>query len=288
MVKSNPPTARARYIANLVRATRDERGFKAADVADHLGKTAATLSRYESGEYPIPGDVFMQLLDLYGIDDAIERASLIEMNENATKRGWVDGFKPYIQNLSNNIWMEGEAERLQVLELTAMPGITQTKDFAEALISSGPNRDNPTVVKRQVEARLLRGRTLERQNGPDVQLLLHESLLDQRVGGDDVTAGQLRRLLEINQLANAEVRLLPANSWAHIAAGIVVGYTVFHLPEPLPSVVYIDSSAAAIYEEDPDIDLFKSTFDALWAEVALTSEASADRIVNELKDVTTT
>lgn len=288
MVKSNPPTARARYIANLVRATRDERGFKAADVADHLGKTAATLSRYESGEYPIPGDVFMQLLDLYGIDDTIERASLIEMNENATKRGWVDGFKPYIQNLSNNIWMEGEAERLQVLELTAMPGITQTKDFAEALISSGPNRDNPTVVKRQVEARLLRGRTLERQNGPDVQLLLHESLLDQRVGGDDVTAGQLRRLLEINQLANAEVRLLPASSWAHIAAGIVVGYTVFHLPEPLPSVVYIDSSAAAIYEEDPDIDLFKSTFDALWAEVALTSEASADRIVNELKDVTTT
>lgn len=288
MVKSNPPTARARYIANLVRATRGERGFKAADVADHLGKTAATLSRYESGEYPIPGDVFMQLLDLYGIDDTIERASLIEMNENATKRGWVDGFKPYIQNLSNNIWMEGEAERLQVLELTAMPGITQTKDFAEALISSGPNRDNPTVVKRQVEARLLRGRTLERQNGPEVQLLLHESLLNQRVGGDDVTAGQLRRLLEINQLANAEVRLLPANSWAHIAAGIVVGYTVFHLPEPLPSVVYIDSSAAAIYEEDPDIDLFKSTFDALWAEVALTSEASADRIVNELKDVTTT
>jgi hypothetical protein len=65
----------------------------------------------------------------------------------------------------------------------------------------------------------------------------------------------------------------------------VVGYTVFRLPEPLPDVVYIDSSAAAIYEEDPDIDSFKSTYDALWNDVALSSKASSERIAEELKEV---
>jgi hypothetical protein len=230
----------------------------------------------------------MSMLDLYGIDDPIERASLIEMNEDAPNRGWVDGFKPYIQNLANNVWMEGEAEQIQVLELVVMPGITQTKRFAHALISNGPNRDDPKAVSRQVEARLLRGRILEKRNAPEIQLLLHESILAQRVGGTEVTAEQLRRLLEINELPRAQVRLLPHDSWAHITAGIGVGYTVFHLPDPLPAVVYIDSAAAAIYEEDPDIDLFKSTYDALWTDVALSSEASAERIAEELKDVEST
>ncbi|MCC3762597.1 helix-turn-helix domain-containing protein [Glycomyces sp. TRM65418] len=285
MVKSNPPTTRARYIASLMRETREKRKLKAAGVADHLGKTAATISRYESGEYPIPGDTFIDLLDLYGIDDPIERASLIEMNEDAPKRGWVDGFKPYIHNLANNVWMEGEATKVQILELVVAPGITQTRNYAHALISNGPNKHDPTAVKRQVEARLLRSRILESPNAPEVELLMHESILDQRVGGDEVTAEQLERLLAVSGLPNVTLRLLPRESWAHLAAGIVVGYTVFHLPEPLPSVVYIDSSAAAIYEEDPDIGLFKDTFDALMADVALSAEVSTKRIAKELKDV---
>jgi hypothetical protein len=77
----------------------------------------------------------------------------------------------------------------------------------------------------------------------------------------------------------------PAFSWAHIAAGIVVGYLIFKLPRPLPDVVYIDSSAAAIYEEDPDIDSFKETYGALWNDVALSSMVSAERIASELKEV---
>jgi hypothetical protein len=50
-------------------------------------------------------------------------------------------------------------------------------------------------------------------------------------------------------------------------------------------VLYIDSTAAAIYEEDPDIDPFKDTYDALWNDVALSSKASAERITRELKEV---
>jgi transcriptional regulator with XRE-family HTH domain len=285
MVKSNPPTARARYLGKVLRQLREDLGHKTAQVADHIGKNAATLFRYEAGEYPVPGDIFLTLLDLYGVDDQVERASLIQMNDEAGKRGWVDSFQPYIKNLANHIWMEDEAEEIQFLALTVMLGIVQTRRHAEALISNGPKRDNPVVVKRQIEARMIRTQLLERSDGPLIKILMHEAILDQRVGGNEVTIEQLERLLEVADLPKAEIRLLPRESWAHLAAGIGVGYTVFKLPEPLPDVVYIDSSAAAIYEEDPDIDSFKETYDALWNDVALSSKASAERIARELKEV---
>jgi transcriptional regulator with XRE-family HTH domain len=268
-----------------MKALRDDLGFKGSEVSDHIDKTAATLSRYESGEYPMPGDVFLTLLDLYRVDDPVERASLIQINEDASKRGWVDSFQPYIKNLANHIWMEGEAEEIQIFELTVMPGIAQTKQFAWTLMSNGPKRNNPIALKRQLEARMLRTQVLEKPDGPRVKILLHEAILSQRVGGAKVTAEQLERLLEIAEYANVEVRLLPGNSWTHIAAGIGVGYKIFKLPEPLPDVVYIDSTAAAIYEEDPDIDSFKETYEVLWDDVALDSKASAKRISLELKEV---
>jgi transcriptional regulator with XRE-family HTH domain len=285
MVKSNPPTARARYIGRTMRKLRDDLGRKASDVSDHIGKNMATLSRYESGEYPIPGDVFITLLDLYGVDDQVERASLIQMNDEAGKRGWVDSFQPYIKSLANHIWMEDEAEVIQFLALTGMLGILQTRQHAEALISNGPKRDNPVAVKRQIEARMIRTQLLDKPDGPVTKFMLHETILDQRVGGNEVTIEQLERLLEVAELPKAEIRLLPRESWAHLAAGMVVDYTIFKLPEPLPNVVYIDSSAAAIYEEDPDIDSFKETYDVLWNDVALNSKASAERIARELKEV---
>lgn len=285
MVKSNPPTARARYIGRVMRKLRDDLEYKAAQVSDHIGKNMATLSRYESGEYPIPGDIFITLLDLYGVDDQVERASLIQMNDEAAKRGWVDSFQPYIKNLANHIWMEDEAEEIQILTLTVISGFAQTRRHAEALISNGPKRDNPVAVKRQVEARMIRTQLLDKPGGPKIKLLMHEATLDQRVGGREVTAEQLERLLEVTGLPKVDVRLLPRESWAHTAAGFEVGYTVFKLPEPLPDVVYIDSSAAAIYAEDPDIDSFKSTYDALWNDVALSPKASAERIARELKEV---
>jgi hypothetical protein len=285
MVKSSPPTARARYLGRVLRQLREDLGHKSAQVADHIGKNSATLFRYEAGEYPVPGEIFLSLLDLYGVDDQVERASLIQMNDEAGKRGWVDSFQPYIKSLANHIWMEGEADEIQILELTAMTGIVQTQRFAETLMSNGPKRNDPVAVKRQVEARMIRTQLLEKPEGPTVKILMHEAILDQRVGGKEVMTEQLERLLEVAELPKVEIRLLPRESWAHIAAGIVVGYTVFKLAEPLPDVVYIDSSAAAIYEEDPDIDSFKSTYDALWNDVALDPEASGERIARELKEV---
>lgn len=285
MGKPNPPTARARYIGRTMKALRDDLGFRGSEVSDHIDKTAATLSRYESGEYPMPGDVFLTLLDLYRVEDPVERASLIQINEDASKRGWVDSFQPYIRNLANHIWMEGEADEIQVLELTVMPGIAQTRSYAETLMSNGPKRNDPIALKRQLEARMLRSQVLNQPEGPRVKLLLHESVLAQRVGGTEVTTEQLEHLLKIAELSKVEVRLLPSASWAHIAAGIGVGYLIFKLPRPLPDVVYIDSSVAAIYEEDPDIDSFKETYDVLWNDVALSSKASAERISKELKEV---
>jgi hypothetical protein len=109
------------------------------------------------------------LLDLYGVDDQVG-ASLIQMNDEAGKRGWVDSFQPCIKSLANHIWMEDETEEIQILSLTVLHGLTQTKRFAETLISNGPKRGNPVEVKRQVEARVIRTQLLGKA-GPNRSLM---------------------------------------------------------------------------------------------------------------------
>ena len=51
--------------ANL-RAERARAGMTQAQVASRVGKTVATISRYENGSRELPADVLVELSDLFG------------------------------------------------------------------------------------------------------------------------------------------------------------------------------------------------------------------------------
>jgi hypothetical protein len=76
--------------------------------------------------------------------------------------------------------------------------LLQTPDYIRALIGNGPQKDDPVQVKRLVEARILRGDVLTAEDsGKTFEFLVHESALELAVGGDEVTSGQLRKLIEV-------------------------------------------------------------------------------------------
>ncbi|MFG3338738.1 helix-turn-helix transcriptional regulator [Glycomyces sp. NPDC048151] len=276
----------ALYIGKFIQERMAEQDISPKHLSEQIGKSVSMISRYLSGEYAIPAEVFLEILDFLDITQEEERQQLIALNRDARDFGWVEGFGSYVGKNANSAKLEGDAEAIREFELSVMPGILQTEEFATALMSAGPKRDDPVAVKRQVEVRMTRAKVLSKDEAPSAQFLLHESILRQRVGGDGVTARQFEHLLNLSKRPNVEIRVLPEETWSHIAEGIVTGFTLYHLPSPLPVVVYIDNSTGAMYSQDPDIDLFKKAFDALWAGEALTPEASLARIAQELKDVT--
>ena len=172
-----------------------------------------------------------------------------------------------------------------MLSLNTVSGLIQTTDYATALIGNGPHHGDKLEIERLVEARLIRRQLLEKQNAPKFRFLIHETLLHQEVGGQEVVAGQLQRLLEVIEYSHIELRILPMTTWAHTASGMTTDYTIFELREPFPDVVGMETSAGALYAESPDIDLFTTTYDALWQNEALDHVQTVERIEIRLKEV---
>lgn len=285
MTDASEPTLRARWLGSKIKELRLAAKRTATDAAEYLGRGQGTISKLESGDFPVQSPDLLKLLDLYNVPDLDRRADLLKLAEDVAQRGWWDGYKPYINsNFADFVWLESHSHAIDQLELTAMPGLTQTEAFATALIGHGPQSGDKLETQRLVEARLVRGRLLTGTSAPHVRFLVHESVLNQQVGGKEVVAGQLKRLIEVAELPNVEVRLLPVTCWAHTAAGINTGFTVFNLRNPFPRVVGVDSSAGAIFDEDPDIDSYITTYDALWQDESVDSQATIKRISSLLKD----
>ena len=95
--------------------------------------------------------------------------------------------------------------------------------------------------------------------------MIDEGVLERPVGGPDVMAEQLRRLLEITRLANVIVRVLPLS--AGIRRAHVGHFALLEIPPELGSdVVYIEGHAGDTYlDAASDVELYRDVFDEVLA-----------------------
>ncbi|MGH8792384.1 MAG: helix-turn-helix domain-containing protein [Stackebrandtia sp.] len=286
MTAKDGPTLRAQWLGARLKDLRESRKIKTTEAAEYLKRHPGTFSRFETGVYPIPTVDVLQLLDLYAVSDINERAELTQLSEEVAQRGWWDGYANYLgTRFADYVWLENQAHTTHRLDINAVPGLLQTPEYAAALIRNGPQRGDELQVKRLIEARLIRQRVLNDAHARRFRFLVHEAALHQRVGGPDVMREQLRKLREHTDTGTVELRILPLESWGHTAATVSGGFAVFELPEPYPDVAGTETMAGAIYVESPDIDSFTETYDALWADDALDSTATIQRIDALLKDL---
>jgi transcriptional regulator with XRE-family HTH domain len=281
----NEPTWRARWLGRVIRELREGRKLTVKDVADYLRRSPSVVSNFETGVNPIPGDELLKLLDLFGVSDMTQRGDLLRLAKDVAQRGWWDNYEPYLnRNFTDYLWLEDNAHTVNILALTALPGLLQTREFMTTLITHGHEDGDDLRPQRAVEARLMRQQVLSGRGQKLFRFLIHEPVLFQQVG--DAMPGQFAHLLDLFGVQGVELRILPKECWRHIAEGVTTEFTHFQLPEPLPEVVCLDSSAGSKFLEAPDLDLFAETYDALWDDEALKDAQSAERIKNLMKDVT--
>lgn len=284
MAKQNGPTLRGRWLGGKLRDLREDHGLKIADVAEYLKRSSGTVSRYETGVYPVQGDDLLKLIDLYQVSELDRRTELLQLAENVTQRGWWGGYAKYLgQPFADFVWMENRAEKIDILEINSLPGLVQTSEYATTLIGNGPQRGDEHAVKRLVEARMTRGQVITKDSAPRIRLLIHELVLGQDVGGAAVMKPQLGHILKQSGRSNIELRLIPGSSWQYAADGMGPGFTRFTLPDDYPEVVCVETPSGPLYQESPDIDLFVNSYDALW-NAALTPNETAARITTRMKD----
>jgi hypothetical protein len=168
-------------------------------------------------------------------------------------------------------------------EVSLIPGLLQTEDYARAVIAAGTVNSPRADVERQVALRMERQR-LTRTNPPKVWAVLDEAALRRQVGGPEVMRMQLEYLLELTGLPNVSLQVIPFFGGAHPAMGRPFVILVFG--ERIdPDVVYLEDLTSALWVENVDeVDRYNVFFNHLRA-TALSFEDSAGLITSVLKQM---
>ena len=85
-------------------------------------------------------------------------------------------------------------------------------------------------IELQIEAKLTRQRILTQDKPPRFSVVLDEAALHRVVGGSQVMAAQLAKILDMAALPNVMVQVLPFEVGAHPA--LESNFTILELPDP--------------------------------------------------------
>ena len=144
--------------------------------------------------------------------------------------------------------LEGLAASIFSYEPELVPGLLQTRDYANAVL--GIERMGPDELEKRVDLRLEREKVLRRRFPLTFGVILNEAVLCRVVGSPEVMARQLAHLVYAMDWPNVSVRVLPFSAGAHRAMLNGFSYLRFH-ERTEPDVIYIETRTGAAYLDKP-------------------------------------
>jgi transcriptional regulator with XRE-family HTH domain len=284
MASDHSPTVRRRRLALELRRLREAARFTCEEVADHLECSASKISRVETGRVSVsPRDV-RDMLEVYGVP-ADQRESLVQLARDSRQKGWWHAFSDTMQpQYATYVGLESAASEIRIYEVSLIPGLLQTEDYARAVIRSGMMKSPGEDVERSVALRMARQPALTRDNPPKLWAVLDEAALRRRVGGSGLMRMQLEYLLAQAALPNVAVQVIPFAGGAHPGMGRPFVILVF--PERVDTdVVYLEDLTSSLYLEDvAEVDRYNVFFNHLRA-TALSFDDSFALIASVLKEM---
>ncbi|MCX5501552.1 helix-turn-helix transcriptional regulator [Streptomyces sp. NBC_00053] len=185
-----------------IRRLREERGWKQEELAERMGYSGTHISAVETGR-KMPTLRFSRSADqIFGTG---ETADTFERQYREIRHGsLLEGFPQYVGH-------EGRAVEIRLYEIGIIPGLLQTPEYARVLADSALRRG--AIVPEQAAERVSflaeRQAALVRPRPPMMMVVMDESCIRRRVGGGEVMAAQLDRLLEFAALPNTVLQIAP-------------------------------------------------------------------------------
>ncbi|GGX47828.1 helix-turn-helix domain-containing protein [Streptomyces chartreusis] len=277
------PTTRRRQLGADLRRLRESKGMTLEEAGARVGISKATLSRYETKEGSVKWPAVDALCREYGASDA-ERLALVDLAKGARIQGWWRSLAdPIPESMNLMLTLEDEVVREDHYACMYVPGLLQTRPYAEAVHRASEVQCPEREVQHMVDIRMKRQELLDRDEPPHIWCVIDEAALRRRVGGRDVMQDQLRHLLTMSQLPHITVQVLPFSAGAHAAA--VGSFVVLRGPASELDVVYVDLLGGGLFmEKQGELERYRLAFEYLSAQ-ALDLESSAEiihRISKEL------
>ncbi len=282
MVKA--ATLRAQWLGQQLREMRESAGLTLKDVGDYINRNASTVSRLESGVVAARVPEVLAYLDICGVDDGRRRADLTTMAKDVWQKGWWDGFAAdVVGSLIDWIWLESRATEIYSFDVAVLPGLLQTRAYAEAIIRAVDIDATEEQINRYVEIRLARQRRLDGDEPVKLSAIIDEGALRRTVGGPTVMRAQLEHLSTMAVRSHIELLVLPSAAGEHPSPE--GSFNLFQMRPPYPLAGCIWTPAGNIVIEDGMAESLLRTYDRLrgLALPAQTGLALVSELIDQLE-----
>ena len=279
------PTVLRIVVGSQLRRLRERRQITCEEAGEAIRGSHSKISRMELGRVRFRSRDVADLLTLYGVVGEAERAAMLALADRANEPGWWHSYSDILPGwFEVYIGLEEAASRIRAYEVQFVPGLLQTEDYARAVTLLGHPNAAGHEVERRVGLRMRRQSLLSGEEAPHFWAVVDEAALRRPLGGVQVMRRQLRHLIEVTDLANVTLQVVPFALGGHAAAGGPFSILRF-AEQDLPDVVYLEQLTSALYlDKRDDVDNYLAVMERLCidAEPATRIRDTLGRILNEL------
>ena len=261
-----------------VGVTPDEAGYR-------IRASRSKISRMENGRVGFKERDVEDLLDFYKVTDAEACAEALALARLANVSNWWDSFGDVLPDwVQQYLGLESAASSIRCFEQQFVPGLLQTREYAQAVALLAPEGTDTDDIAQRVDIRVKRQALLTRKDPPQVWTVVDEGVLRRPLGGRGAMHAQLAFLAELARLPHVTLQVVPFARGGHAASG--GPFTMLRFGEPdVPDLVYLEQLTSAVYLDKPkDIRLYSKVMDRLGAK-ALTPPQTLD-FLTEIRDET--
>ncbi|SDD02688.1 DUF5753 domain-containing protein [Actinokineospora iranica] len=215
MARTRDPRFYRRLVGRRVRRLREERARTQPEVAAAMEWSLSKLIRLEAGAGGVSASDMKALLTEYGVTDPEQVDQFVAMARETRKRAWYDRFASVLNTPVSNLFSyESAATAIRQAHPLLVPGPAQTPRYTRSLLAqyfSGAELDLAEEARRE-RLRRLRG-----ADGPEMALLIDESVIRRVIGGPEVMSEQLRELRALAEDQKVTIRVIGYAAGWHAA-----------------------------------------------------------------------
>lgn len=267
-----------------LRRLRESQGITREAAGYAIRASESKISRMELGRVSFKERDVVDLLSLYGVAEGEERTTLLSLLAEANQPGWWHSYTEAMPNwFQTYVGLEEAASLIRTYQVQFVPGLLQAPEYARAIIRLNQPRMTEEELERRVNLRLGRQALLTSDRAPRLWAIVDEAALRRPIGGAEVMRAQVQRLLELSELPNVVLQVMPFRFGGHAAEG--GAFTILRFPEQdLADVVYMEQLTSALYlDKRDDVDAYVQVMERVSVD-SLTPEQTTELLQSLLKE----
>jgi transcriptional regulator with XRE-family HTH domain len=190
-------------VGRQLKLRREAVGLRAAEFGEAVGYGEDLVYKIEGGKRIPRGDYLDRADEVLGAGGLLSA-----MKEDVAK-------VRYPKKVRELAKLEAQAVEIGIYESHGINGLLQTPEHARSLFKAMQPPYSPDEVERMVAARTARASLFERSPAPALSFVQEEAALRRPLGGTMVRRQQLERLLEVGNLHNVLLQVMPLNCETH-------------------------------------------------------------------------